>query len=227
MKTIIITGASSGIGKATAELLAKDKHNLILIARNKQALDEIAKNNKNCHVFQCDLTNEEQVEETSNKIIKDFKIDVLINNAGVGFPTKLDELSLEDYNKMIDTNVKGLVFFTKNILHQMKNNNKGHIINISSPAGLSANPIAPIYCASKFALEGYSEGLKLQLKDEKKNIRVTIVRPGAVNTNYWGKREVEREKFMIPKEMALVIKFVIDFPEQSNIVEITMESVRF
>ena len=109
----------------------------------------------------------------------------------------------------------------------MKSNNRGHIINISSPAGIQSNPVAPIYCTSKFALEGYTEGLRMQIKEEKKNIRVANVRPGGVDTNYWGVRDIPRDKFMTSEEMALVLKFVIDFPEKSNVVDITMESVRY
>jgi len=227
MKTIILTGASSGIGKATAELLAKDGHKLILVSRKEDKLREFAEGNENISVYPCDLMNLEEVEMVSSKIVIDFpEIDVLINNAGIGFPSRLDELSVQDYEKMMDTNVKGLVFFTKNILKKMKENNKGHIINVSSPAGQQSNPIAPIYCTSKFALEGYTEGLRMQIKSDGKNIRVSNVRPGGVDTNYWGDRDVPRDKFMRPEEMALVLKFVIDFPEKSNVIDITMESVR-
>ncbi|MDO8516977.1 MAG: SDR family oxidoreductase [Nanoarchaeota archaeon] len=227
-KTIIITGASSGIGKATAELLSEQGYKLILLARKKEILDEIAKKNKNCLVYPCDLMNAEEAEKISKKITEDFPIiDVLVNNAGVGFPTKLDEISIEDYDKIMDTNIKGLVLFTKNILKQMEKNNSGHIINVSSPAGIQSNPVAPIYCTSKFALEGYTQGLRMHIKETKKNIRVTCVRPGGVDTNYWGKRDVDRTKFMTSEEMALVLKFVIDFPKDSNVQDITMESVRY
>jgi len=228
MKTIIITGASSGIGKATVELLSKEGHKLILVARSEDKLNELKNKFSNCFVYVCDLMNLEDVEKVSKKIVEDFpNVDVLINNAGVGFPSKLDELSVEDYEKMMDTNVKGLIFFTKNILKQMKANDKGHIVNVSSPAGVQSNPVAPIYCTLKFALEGYTEGLRMQIKEEKKNIRVTNVRPGGVDTNYWGTRDVPRDKFMTSEEMALVLKFVIDFPEKSNVVDITMESFRY
>jgi NADP-dependent 3-hydroxy acid dehydrogenase YdfG len=227
MKTIIITGASSGIGKATAELLGKEGHKLILVSRKKDKLNEIAKDKENFFVYPCDLMNSEEVEKVSLEITKHFpKIDVLINNSGVGFPSELDNLSLGDYEKMMDTNVKGLIFFTKNILKQMVENDYGHIINVSSPAGVQSNPVAPIYCTSKFALEGYTNGLRMQIKQKGKNIRVTNVRPGGVDTNYWGDRDVQRDKFMTPEEMALVFKFVIDFPDKSNVLEITMESVR-
>jgi short-subunit dehydrogenase len=227
MKTIIITGASSGIGKATVELLEKEDYKLILVARSEDKLKELAEGKENVFVYACDLMDVKNAEDVSKKIVEDFpEVDVLINNAGIGFPSKLDELSVKDYEKMMDTNVKGLIFFTKNILKQMKVNDKGHIVNVSSPAGIQSNPVAPIYCTSKFALEGYTEGLRMQIKDEKKNIRVTNVRPGGVDTNYWGTRDVPRDKFMTSEEMALVLKFVIDFPEKSNVVDITMESVR-
>ena len=144
MKTILITGASSGIGKATVELLAKE--NLILVARSKQILDDLKKKFPNCHIFPCDLTDEKQVATISEEIASKFTVDVLVNNAGVGFPTKLDEISIKEYDEMMNTNVKGLIFLTKPILKQMIEKKKGHIINISSLAGIQSNPVAPIYC---------------------------------------------------------------------------------
>lgn len=227
-RTIVITGASSGIGKASAELLSQNKDNtILLVARSRDKMEQIAENKKNCIVYECDLKNMDNVIEVSRKIIEDYpEPDVLVNNAGVGFPSELDSLQEEDYDTMMNTNVKGLVFFTRTILKTMKETNHGHIINISSSAGITANPVAPIYCTSKFALEGYTDGLRKQINRDGKNIRVTLVRPGGVDTNYWGKREIDRTKFMTPEEMALVVKFVLDFPEKSNVMEIMMESVR-
>lgn len=227
MKTIIITGASSGIGKAASELLVQDGHQILAVSRNKKALSELTKKYNNCLAFPCDLRDAKTAIQTAQAILKKFpNIDVLINNAGVGFPTRLDEIKEKEYDNIMDTNVKGMVFLTREILKRMKKNNSGHIVNISSPAGVQSNPVAPIYCASKFAVEGYTQGLRMQIKEDKKNIRVSLVRPGGVDTNYWGKRDVPREKFMTPGEMASVLKFVIDYPEQSNVFDITMESVR-
>ncbi len=227
-KTILITGASSGIGRATAELLVRDGHRVLTLARSREILKGLVKKYKNAKAYPCDLRNLKETFSVAKKILAENKrIDVLVNNAGVGFPTRLDELKEGEYCDIMDTNVKGLIFLTREILKRMKKQNSGHIINISSPAGQRSNPVAPIYCASKFAVEGYTEGLRLQIKEEKKDIRVTLVRPGGVDTNYWGKREVAREKFMRPEEMARVLKFAIDFPEKSNVQEITLESVRY
>ena len=125
MKTIIITGASSGIGKAIVELLEKEDYKLILVARSEDKLKELAEGKENVFVYACDLMDVKNAEDVSKKIVEDFpEVDVLINNAGIGFPSKLDELSVKDYEKMMDTNVKGLIFFTKNILKQMKVNDK-------------------------------------------------------------------------------------------------------
>ena len=207
--------------------MSKDGHRILMLSRNKKTLEALAKKNQNCAAFPCDLRDAKAVAQTAKIITKKFpQIDVLVNNAGVGFPTRLDEIKEKEYDDIMDTNVKGLVFLTREILKQMKKNDSGHIINVSSPAGVQANPVAPIYCASKFALEGYTQGLRMQVKEEKKNIRVSLVRPGGVDTNYWGKREAPREKFMTPQEMALVLKFIIDYPEQSNVFDITMESAR-
>jgi short-subunit dehydrogenase len=227
-KTILITGASSGIGKATAQLFAQKGANLILIARSEEKLKSFTHelNNKfpnSTTYHHCDLTNLDSIKKVTSQL---SKIDTLINNAGIGFPSDLSELSEEDYNKMMDTNVKGLIFLTKEILPIMEKQNKGHIINISSLAGIQSNPVAPIYCASKFALEGYTSGLKQQLEKKNLNIRVSLIRPGGVDTNYWGTRDVPRHLYMSPEEMAHVLHFVVSFPESSNVIDLTMESFR-
>ena len=226
-KTIVLTGASSGIGRATAELLARAGHRLLLVARRENLLNDLAATLPDAVAYPCDMMNIRQVEATAERIVAEQgRIDVLINNAGVGFPTALDTLTTADYERMMDTNVKGLVLLTRPILAAMKAAGGGHIINVGSGAGVSANPVAPIYCASKFALEGYTDGLRQQLSRDKANIRVTMVRPGAVDSEYWGDRDVPRDKFMTCEEMAAVFQFVIDFPAGANVREIFLESVR-
>ena len=231
-KTVIITGASSGIGLSVAELFAKKEFTIILLARTEDKLKGLcSKINKfkpnSAFCYRCDLSNTKNISEVTEQIKRKFKkIDILINNAGIGFPTDLSEIRIEEYNRIMDTNIKGVVFLTKEIIKIMQQHNQGHIINISSMAGIESNSVAPIYCTSKFALEGYTSGLRKQLKEKKLKIRVSLIRPGGVDTNYWGKRDVNRKLFMTPQEMAQVIHFVASFPEKSNVVDITMESFR-
>jgi NADP-dependent 3-hydroxy acid dehydrogenase YdfG len=128
---------------------------------------------------------------------------------------------------MMDTNVKAVVTITKEVLKQLKEKKEGQIINISSEAGLASNSVAPIYCATKYAIEAYSDGLRQQLKADKLNIRVSLVRPGQVTTNYWGERTVPKEKFLTSQEVAETIDYIIKSPENVCIKSIDLESTRF
>ena len=120
-KRIVLTGASSGIGKAFVKLVADEDVELFMVARSKKALDELTQKYPSCKAYPCDLMDIQQVEDVFRAIVRDHPdVDVLINNAGVGFPSRLDCLSLEDYEKIMDTNVKGLIFLTRNIYRQMK-----------------------------------------------------------------------------------------------------------
>jgi NADP-dependent 3-hydroxy acid dehydrogenase YdfG len=157
-------------------------------------------------------------------------IDAVINNAGLGLPGDLSKASTADYLQMMETNVHGVVYLTRAALVQMRQAKRGHVIMISSRAGIEANPTAPLYCTSKFALEGYTEGLRKQADtwraSEGVNIRVTNLKPGNVDSGYWGTRAVPREKFMTTDEIAEAIWWVLSAPETMNVVELQVESRR-
>lgn len=226
VKTILITGATSGIGKAFVVHMSENKDvKLILLARDQEKLNSLKASNaiKIC----VDLLSVSELSKKISSILEEESVDVLINNAGVGVPTSLDGLDvLEKYDLMMDTNVKSMVQLTSIVLKQMKTRNSGLIINISSEAGLVSNPVAPLYCASKFAVEAFSDGLRQQLKQEEKDVRVTVIRPGPIATNYWGDREVPKEKFLTSKEVANIIKYVIFSPSTVAIKSIDLESAR-
>lgn len=226
-RNIIITGCTSGIGKELSLSLSNvDDINLFLIGRSKEKLDSL--NLPLAKTFCVDLQDSDALDETLGLILSENEIDVLINNAGVGLPTNLSSPDVvEKYDSIFDTNVKAVVQITAPVLAQMKTANSGLIINISSEAGLSSNPVAPIYCASKFALEAYSDGLRQQLKQEKLNIRVSVIRPAAIDTNYWGERDVPRGEFLQAKEVVDTILFVLNSPESVTIKSIDLESARF
>jgi len=226
-KTILLTGATSGMGRALAKDLAQqEKFSLILMGRNQEKLDALQINS--AHTYCVDIMDEEALEKTIKEILSKHTVDILINNAGIGVPTELDEQDLlKKYNAMMNTNVRAVVSITASVLTQMKTSGKGQIINISSEAGLATNPVAPLYCASKFAVESYSDGLRQQLKRDKLPIRVTVVRPAATATNYWGTRNVPKEKFLTPEEVSEIIQFVIATPETVTIKSVDMESARF
>ncbi|MBI9033726.1 MAG: SDR family oxidoreductase [Bacteroidales bacterium] len=188
-KTVLITGATSGIGEAIAFRFAKENSNLILTGRRtdrlkdlKQRLEEEYK--INVLTLNFDVRELEQVEKAIDSLPEDWNvIDVLINNAGlaVGLNT-FQEGVIDDWERMIDTNVKGLLYVSKKIAPLMIARNQGHIINIGSIAGKQNYPKGNVYCASKHAVDSLSASMRVDLLPH--NIRVTQIRPGAVETEF-------------------------------------------
>lgn len=185
MKTVLITGATSGIGKATAIALAKKGYQLILCGRNQSVLEEL-KANLLTKVHTCcfDVRDKNEVFNQIENLPDTFQhIDILINNAGNahGLAT-FDQADLEDLEAMIDINVKGLIYVTKAVLPLMPENSESHIINISSIAGKEVYQNGTTYCASKFAVETLTKGMRIDLLPL--GIKVTAIAPGAVETNF-------------------------------------------
>ena len=184
-KTILITGASSGIGKATAIRFAQDNYSLILAGRRLDRLENLAsllqnKYNVKTHILTFDVRIYEECEKALNSLPLEFQnIDVLINNAGLalGLDT-IDNGKIEHWETMIDTNVKGLLYITKIVSQGMINRKKGHIINICSTAGKETYPKGNVYCASKFAVDALTKSIRQDLYLH--NIRVSQVSPGHV-----------------------------------------------
>ncbi len=183
MKTVFITGASSGIGKETAKLFQSKGWNVIATMRNPQVEKELMKL-KNIKVLQCDVTDQNSIKTAVNEGIKVFgNIDVLVNNAGI-YTTKPLEMTTEnDIDRIINTNIIGTIHMTQMILPYFRSRQEGMIINISSIAGRSTFPFQSLYHATKWAIEGMSEGLQHEFK--KLNIKVKIVEPGMVKTNLY------------------------------------------
>ena len=235
-KSIFLSGASGGIGRATAILLAKQGAKLALMSRSADKLagvaDEIvALGGARPIVIAGDVRREADCSAAIEQAISGLgTIDVLINNAGIGIPTDLSTVATADLLNMMETNVNGVVYLTRPALKHMRERKSGHVVMISSRAGLESNPTAPLYCASKFALEGFTEGLRKQADtwraSEGVNIRVSNVRPGNVDSGYWGTRQVTREKFMTCDEVASALAWVIDAPASMNVVELSLESRR-
>jgi len=188
-KIVFITGASSGIGKATAVEFAKHGADLLLCARRTEKVqslaDELQKQFKiKAHAFQLDVRNHKKVESTLNALPAEWKnISVLINNAGLsrGLDNTQDA-KIEDWDEMIDTNVKGLLYVTRTILSGMIERKEGHIINIGSVAGHWTYPKGNVYAGTKFAVNALSQGMKMDLLGTP--IRVTSVDPGLVETEF-------------------------------------------
>lgn len=187
MKTALITGATSGIGEATAKRFAKEGFRLVICGRRKHILDkleqELSELTEVC-TLTFDQRNSSEVEAAISSLSPKFReIEILVNNAGNAHGLcHISEGSIEDWDAMMDGNVKGLLYVTKAVLPQIKQRNSGHIINISSVAARQTYANGVVYCASKRAVDVISEGLRLELTEF--GIRVTNIQPGAVETDF-------------------------------------------
>lgn len=183
-KVVIITGASSGLGEATAKRLAASGAKLMLGARREDRLKElvaaIAQTGGTANYLVTDVTDRAQVEALAKQTLSTYgRIDVLINNAGLMPLSPLDQIKVEEWDQMIDVNIKGVLYGIAAVLPMMRQQKSGHIINVSSVAGHKVFPGAAVYCATKFAVRAISEGLRLESNGE---IRSTNISPGAVAT---------------------------------------------
>lgn len=228
-KTILITGASSGIGKQTAIEFAKLGANIILVARRKEKLDELANELKKFSVVilvcQCDVSNKEQVKEMSKTVLEKFNsIDVLVNNAGFAIYGSVKELSIDEIESQMETNYFGMVYCIKNFLPSMLEKKSGHIVNVASVAASFGLPGIASYCASKFAMLGFSEGLKHELKDT--GVGITVVSPIMVRTDFFDHPSFEKMPKYSPTSLSsnTVAKAILKAANSSRL-EIIVPSV--
>ena len=230
----LITGATSGIGEATAKKLA-NRFSLILCGRREEKLIELSNSLSNLTTVKTlafDVRNKNDVIDKLKGLESEWQnIDILINNAGNAHGLDLiHQGEIEDWDMMIDTNVKGLLYVSREVLQTMVKNNSGHIINIGSIAGKEVYPKGNIYCASKFAVDAISQGMRIDLN--KHNIKVSQINPGLVETNFSMVRfkdDKERSKAvykdvnpLVSEDIANVIDYVISSPENVNISDITV-----
>ncbi|MFT8329956.1 SDR family oxidoreductase [Bifidobacterium psychraerophilum] len=238
-KVIVITGASSGIGEATAKLLAKDGHQIVLGARREPKLAAIAQDIRSeggKAVYNVtDVTKVEQVEALADLAIKTYgKIDVWLNNAGIMPQSQLIQKKISDWDAMIDINIKGTLYGIGAALPYMAQRESGHFIDISSVAGHVAHSGGAVYSATKWAVLAISEALRQEVAD--KGIRVTVISPGAVKTGLLGSvtdegvrsgMEKFYDEYAIPVErVASTIKQAIDLPEDSSWNEVVIRPTR-
>ncbi|MEN0056429.1 MAG: SDR family oxidoreductase [Mucilaginibacter sp.] len=231
-KIALITGATSGIGEACAEVFAREGFNLILTGRRLERLEELAdklnkKNNVEIAVSSFDIRNREQVIENLEGLpAKWKKVDVLINNAGLS--QGLDPIqngSYDDWDTMIDTNVKGLLYVSRVVSNWMIENGKGHIINLGSIAGKEVYANGNVYCATKHAVDALNKGMRIDLLPH--GIKVTAIHPGAVETEFSevrfkgdkerAKKVYEGYQPLVAADIAETIWFVASRPAHVNI----------
>jgi len=185
MKTVLITGASSGIGRETAKLFQKQGWNVIATMRNPSVERELNLLS-NVEVVKCDVTDLKSMKQAIDQGIKRFgKIDVLVNNAGYYAVGALESATTEQIKRQLDTNLLGLIEMTKAILPHFRQNRSGIIINLSSIAGVLSIPLQCLYHATKYGVEGFSESLQYEL--EPFHIQVKLIEPGTINTEFCGR----------------------------------------
>jgi NAD(P)-dependent dehydrogenase (short-subunit alcohol dehydrogenase family) len=226
-KVVIITGASKGLGKGTSKVFLENGWNVVIAARAKQNLEKVSEelNNESGRILAVptDVSDYNQVNNLIRTTIKEFgRIDVLINNAGIDYPGSIEELTAEQWNKIIGVNLNGVFYSSKAVFPYMKKQKAGYIINISSVAGKKGWPNATAYCSSKFALTGFTQALNGEGKDY--NIRCSVVYPGGMDTTWHHDRNPD---FLDPEDCGRFLhhlvsqnpKFVVNEAVISPIVE--------
>ncbi len=229
---VLITGATSGIGEATALLLAKNNYNVIITGRRKERLillkeKILSESNSEVFISNFDIRNLNENEAAINNLPEEWQnIGVLINNAGLaaGY-SPFQEGNIDDWERMIDTNIKGLLYMTRLITPKMIDRGKGHIINISSIAGKETYPFGNVYCASKHAVQSITKGMRIDLL--KHGIKVSSVSPGAVETEFSlvrfdGDKNKAKQVYkgftpLFAQDIAETILFVVTRPKHVNI----------
>lgn len=224
-KTAIVTGASSGLGRAFSEILVSKGAFVYGLARSKDKLNELHKKlGDQFYPVVLDVTQHEDIDTWVDATFSDeHRPDILVNNAGLGLFGNVDELSLDEWHTMINTNVNGIFYMTRQIVPLMKENESVcHIVNIASIAGKVGNPTMTGYNASKFAVRGFSESLFKEVRYD--GIKVTCFYPGSVDTNFFDNADGMKThtNMMRPSDIAVSLANVIETPDNFLISEVVM-----
>jgi NADP-dependent 3-hydroxy acid dehydrogenase YdfG len=236
-KYAFVTGATSGFGEATARLLAKNGYSLILMARREERLEILKQDlsSENCKVYilRTDVRNENEVAEAVNSLPDEVKsnIRILVNNAGLAVGRGPIESGIsDDWERMIDTNIKGLLYVTKAVVPFLIANKSGHIINIASIAGKEVYPGGNVYCATKHAVDALSRSMRIDLVQY--GIKVTNIAPGAAETEFSivrfkGNSETANSVYdgyepLVAQDIAETILFVVTRPAHVTINDLTI-----
>ncbi|MFN5885079.1 MAG: SDR family oxidoreductase [Bacteroidota bacterium] len=236
-KIVFITGASSGLGEAAAKQLASEGYSLILAARRTERLQQLAdellqRYGAPSYCMELDVRQRDKVQQLISQLPEKWKkIDILINNAGLASGlSSIENGDIDDWDVMIDTNIKGLLYVTRQILPLMIENGGGHIINISSIAGKEVYANGNVYCATKHAVDALNKAMRIELV--KYPIKVTAINPGAVETEFsivrfHGDEERAKKVYegfdnLVAGDIAEAISFVLSRPAHVNINELTI-----
>ena len=231
-KVVVVTGASSGLGRAFSEAIAEKGAQVYGLARSTDKLADVQQAiGERFHPVACDVREEEQVKQAFEGITDEAgRLDVLINNAGLGKFGPVDELELDEWDVQMETNLRGVFLATRAALPPMKKQNEadgfgGYIINIASIAGLLGNPNLSAYNASKFGLRGFSESLMKEVRED--GIKVTCVYPGSIDTSFGSSSgRSGSANPMTPEQITSTILHLLETPDNYLISEVVMRPLR-
>ena len=229
-KIVLITGASSGIGKSLALKLSSKGYELILSSRKIDLLNEVVDNVSSlggkAHAIQMDITNSNSVEALFIKSKEIGFVDVVVNNAGFGKFDKIQNINIEDWDAQLSVNLRGSFLITKFFSETMIQKKKGMFVYINSVAGKKAYPYSSAYVASKFGLLGFSRSMRAELREY--NIKVVSVHPGAVDTAFWDNVEGDfpRSEMMDPENVSNSIVHAICVPDNMVIEELNIQRTK-
>ena len=238
-KVVVITGASSGLGESTARLLATEGARVVLGARRvdrlKSLATELTTNGARALAVETDVTKYDQVKRLVDEAVRSFgRVDVMLNNAGLMPHSPLERLKVEDWNQMIDVNIKGVLYGIAAALPHMNAQKSGHFINVSSVAGHKVRAGGVVYAATKHAVRVISEGLRMEVKAY--NIRTTVISPGALDTELVDRitesdirenvRKLTDEMALPAETFARMVAFAMSQPEDVDVNEILFRPTR-
>ncbi len=229
-KVAIVTGASDGLGKQIALKLAKEGVSLALVARNEEKLKEVQSETEKLgspkvNIYSCDISDSKQVENAVRQIEVDFnEIQILLNIAGVWQKLGLlEDISIEEIDKVIDIDLKGMIYMTQRVLPILKRQKEAIIINDSSNSGVTAQPGQSVYSAAKWGVRGFTDVLKEDLKDT--SVRVAAFYQGGTNTGLFNKsgEHLDQDKFIDPESLADVVVFMLSRPPKIWLHDVRVE----
>lgn len=223
-KTAIVTGASRGLGASISALLIQNKCRVFGIARSEDKLNKMQQKLGDLFVpVTLDITSQHEIASWVEETFSERQSpDILINNAGAGYFAEVDKLSLEKWHQMVETNLNGVFYLTKEVIPFMKSaDSMSHIINIGSILGKTANAKQSAYSATKFAIQGFSEALSKELRHD--GVKVTCLNPGSIETDFFRESGIQpHNKMMKPDTIAQTVQHILKTPDNILISDVTM-----
>ncbi|WP_404452375.1 SDR family oxidoreductase [Virgibacillus necropolis] len=222
-KTAVVTGASSGIGAAVAAYLAEEGANVVLAARREDKLEEVlSKIDGNSIAVVTDMAKKSDVDALAERAVETFgQIDIYVNNAGAVLGSRLQDGKTDEWDQMIDVNIKGVLYGINSALPGMLERSSGHVVNVASVSGQEVNKVGAVYSATKFAVRALSMSLEKELA--RTGVRVTNISPGQVDTEIASKPS--DRKRLEPGDIARAVVYAVTQPDYVNVNEITVRPV--